>query len=302
MGHNHSGHSHNHSVGDTNAAFKIAVALNIGIVAFEAAFGFLSNSIALIADSGHNLTDVLGLVLAWGANVLAKRLPTQTRTYGYRRTTILAALMNAVILLVATGAILWEASIRLLHPSAVEGGTVAWVAGLAILLNGACALLFARGQRSDLNVKGAFLHMLSDAAVSAGVLIAGLLIQWTGLLWLDPISSILISIVVTVGTWGVLRDSFNLAADAVPSGVDLPGITGYLKALPAVYEVHDLHIWGMSTTESILTVHLVVEELPRTLVADISQHLHDRFGIEHATIQIEFTDSPSCKLAPDHIV
>ena len=295
-------HDHEHRNANLNAPFKIAVALNLAIVVFEAVYGFLGHSVALLADASHNLTDVLALALAWGSNVLASRRPTRTRTYGLRRTTILASLLNAVLLMVTTGAILLEAIQRLLKPITVEGLTMAWVAGAALVLNGASAALFARGRKSDLNVKGAFLHMLSDAAVSAGVVVAGLVMYWTGILWLDPAMSIIIAVVITIGTWSLLRDSFNLAADAVPEKIDIDAVEQYLHGLPHVVEVHDLHIWGMSTTHVAMTAHVVVDEFDSNLLDLIAHELHRRFGIDHATIQPELTGGGACPLAPKHVV
>ena len=292
----------------SNATFKIAIALNIIIVLLQAIYGFLSHSIALVADAGHNLTDVLSLLIALGANILAARPPTKKRTYGFRRTTILAALLNATILLVATGAILFAAIERLSHPVPVAGATVSIIAAIGIVLNAASAWLFARGRKSDLNVKAAFLHMAGDAAVSAGVVLAGLIIIWTGTLWVDPIMSIIIVIVIAAGTWSLLRDSFDLAADAVPTGIDPVAIEAYLRDLDAVTAVHDLHIWGMSTTHVALTAHLVIaphalreEAMEDALLSSVCHTMHDRFGIDHTTVQIE-RGAFECELAPEHVV
>jgi cobalt-zinc-cadmium efflux system protein len=302
MPHDHH-HHHAPASASPNASFKIAVGLNVLIVVIQVIYGYISHSIALIADAGHNLTDVLSLLLALGANVLAARPPTQKRTYGYRRTTILAALLNAAILLVTTGAILFAAIERLNHPVPVDGGVVSIVAGISIVLNTASAWLFMRGRKSDLNVKAAFLHMAGDAAVSAGVVLSGIIIIATGALWVDPAMSIIISIVIALGTWSVLRDSFNLAADAVPTHIDPAGIEAYLRSVEGVCEVHDLHIWAMSTTHVVLTAHLVIPEgrVEDDLLFQISRTLHDRHGIEHTTLQIERGER-GCELADEHVI
>lgn len=296
-------HDHAPSVPQANGNFKIAIGLNVLIVILQVVYGFLSHSIALIADAGHNLTDVLSLLLALGANILAARPPTPKRTYGYRRTTILAALLNAAILLVTTGAILFAAIERLRHPAPVAGGTVAIIAGIGIVLNGVSAWLFARGRKGDLNVKAAFLHMAGDAAVSAGVVIAGIIILWTGALWVDPAMSIIISIVIALGTWSVLRDSFNLAADAVPAHIDPAAIEQYLRSVNGVRDVHDLHIWAMSTMHVVLTAHLIIPErnMEDNLLFTIAGELHDRFGVEHTTLQIE-RGALACELADEHVI
>jgi cobalt-zinc-cadmium efflux system protein len=296
------------SVPETNASFKIAIGLNVLIVILQVVYGIVSHSVALVADAGHNLTDVLSLLFALGANILASQPPTKRRTYGFRRTTILAALLNAMILLVATGAILFAAFERLGHPTPVNGRVVAMIAGVGIVLNGISAGLFAHGRKGDLNVKAAFLHMAGDAAVSAGVVIAGLIIIWTGAIWVDPLMSIVIAIVIVAGTWSLLRDSFNLAADAVPEGIDSAAIDRYLRGLNAVTDVHDLHIWGMSTTQVALTAHLIVhgdavrdETAHDALLSTICAAMHDRFGIGHTTVQIE-RGALECELAPEHVV
>ena len=308
--HSHSGHGHDHA-GHSHApasfgrAFAIGTALNVVFVVIEAVFGLRINSMALLADAGHNLSDVLGLLLAWGAATLALRGPTERHTYGLRSTTILAALANAVFLLVAIGAIAWEAVGRLQHPAPVQGGTVAWVAAVGILVNATTAVLFMSGRKHDMNIRGAYLHMAADAAVSAGVVVAGLAILKTGWLWLDPVISIVIVVVIAASTWGLLRDSVNLALDAVPAHVDASAVRTYLAALPGVQEVHDLHIWAMSTTECALTVHLVrpaVEDEDH-LHMEVAQTLRDKFGIAHPTVQIERGHGPhGCKLAPSEVV
>ena len=284
-------HPHNHipSHSDYNRAFAIGVALNVIYIVVEATYGFLAGSLALLADAGHNLSDVLGLLLAWGANYLVQRKPTQRHTYGWRKSTILAALTNAIILLVAMGAIAWEAVQRFSDPSPVAGKTVIIVAAIGVVINTATALLFLSGRKTDLNIRGAFLHMAADAGVSAGVVLAGVVILTTGWPWIDPVVSLTITAIILVGTWGLLRDSFNLALDAVPAGIDPEAVKTYLSDLPGVTGVHDLHIWAMSTSETALTVHLVKPDAgdDDTLIEQASRELHDRFGIEHITIQWE---------------
>ncbi len=301
--HSHGGHGHAHAPRSFGAAFAIGTALNLGLVLAELAFGFLSNSLALISDGVHNFSDVLGLLLAWAGSWLAARQPTPSRTYGYRRASILAALGNAALLFVATGAIIIEAVRRFAEAPPVASTTVLWVAGSAIVINTATALLFLGGRDHDLNIKSAFLHMAGDAAVSLGVVIAALLIGRTGWLWLDPFVSILIAVVILWSSWGLMREVLNLALDAVPRGTDRGAVESYLGSLPDVVEVHDLHIWAMSTTETALTVHLV---RPRTgmddqFLAEIAHALEHLFGIHHATIQIEAGDG-ECRLAPSHVL
>jgi cobalt-zinc-cadmium efflux system protein len=277
--------------------------LNTLFLLIEAGYGIRAHSLALLADAGHNLSDVLGLGLAWGALALSRQPPTERHTYGMRRASILAALANAVLLLVAVGAIAWEAIHRLARPHAVSGGTVMIVAGLGVVINGATALLFRSGRRADLNVRGAYMHMAADAAVSLGVVVAGFLIARTGWLWLDPAISILIAIVVVAGTWGLLRESLNLAMDAVPHSIDRPEVEAYLRSVPGIVAVHDLHIWAMSTTEIALTAHLVKPdaEVDDALLQRVNRELHDRFGIAHTTIQLEREDG-RCVQAPGHLV
>ncbi|HZX30618.1 MAG TPA: cation diffusion facilitator family transporter [Rhodocyclaceae bacterium] len=293
-------HHHHGAPSDYGGAFALAVALNTIFVVVEFVFGVIANSTALTADAGHNLSDVLGLLLAWGAATLSKRAPNGRYTYGLRATSILAAVANAVFLLVASGAIAWEAMHRFFQPPAVAGMTVTLVAGIGIAVNGLSAWLFAKGCEGDLNVRGAYLHLLADAAVSLGVVAAGLAMMSTGWLWLDPLVSLVIVAVVVWGTWGLLRESLDLALNAVPAGIDLDGIEAYLRSLPGVTDIHDLHIWGMSTTESALTVHLV---LPTGYPGDdfmdgISRTLETRFAVHHSTLQIEHgTTNHSCRLS-----
>jgi cobalt-zinc-cadmium efflux system protein len=264
------------------------VVLNALFVLLEAGCGVYSQSLALLADAGHNLSDVLGLLLAWGAITLARRRPTERRTYGFRRSTIIAALANAMLLLVAVGGISWEAIRRLVHPEPLQEGVIIWVATAGIVVNSATALLFLRGSH-DVNIRGAFLHMAADAAVSLGVVVAGVVIHFTHWLWIDAAISLVIASVILWSTWGVLWESLDLALDAVPKGIQPRVVEKYLASLPGVREVHDLHIWGLSTTEAALTAHLVMPEASHedALLQQITHELHDRFGIEHATLQVE---------------
>ena len=303
-GHNH-GHGHSHAPKDFGKAFLFGILLNTGFVAFEFIFGILGNSVALLADAGHNLSDVLGLLLAWGASILVKRVPSERFTYGLRSTSILAALSNAMLLLVVTGGIAWEAMIRFWHPGSVDGKTVIIVASIGVVINLGTALLFVSGRKDDLNVRAAFLHMAGDAAISLGVVIAGIVILNTGWQWLDPSVSVIISVLVIAGTWGVLRDSINLALHAVPNEIDAKKVQQYLASLPGVSEVHDLHIWGMSTTETALTAHLVMPDgCPSDgFLRTACDELRQKFTIAHATIQIEMNDTDHvCALAPAEVV
>ncbi|KAF0141820.1 MAG: cation diffusion facilitator family transporter [Stygiobacter sp.] len=288
MEHNH---NHSHEKLDYNKTFAFAIILNVIYIIVEFVFGLRINSMALIADAGHNLSDVLGLLLAWGATYLARTLTTTTRTYGLRKSTILAAFFNAIILLIAVGAITIEAVRKFISPEPVQGTTMMVVAGIGIVINTLTALLFLKGKENDINIKGAFLHMAADAGISLGVVMAGLIITYTNWLWLDPAISLLIVFVITIGTWGLLKDSFMLSMDAVPDKINVPKVKQYLTSLPTVKDLHDLHIWGMSTTETALTAHLVVEKFPANnqLVETINSKLHDEFGIEHPTIQLELT-------------
>jgi cobalt-zinc-cadmium efflux system protein len=301
--HDH-GHNHHHAPKDMGRAFAIGVALNTAFVATEVGAGLWTGSLALLADAGHNLSDVLSLLLAWGAAVLAKRAPSGRRTYGLRKATVLASLANAVLLLVAVGAIVSEAVRRLAEPAQVETTIVAAVAAIGVVINTATALLFLRGSHSDLNVRGAFLHMAADAAVSLAVVVGALTIAATGLLWIDPALSLLIAGVIVVGTWSLLRDSVDMALDAAPRGVDVEEVRRWLADLPGVESVHDLHIWAMSTTETALTAHLI---RPRN--ADSDHFLHQaceglarNFRIGHATLQVETDAAHACRLAPAEVV
>ncbi len=300
VGHAHAGHSHSHGGQATGRAFAIGVALNLAFVVVEATYGVLADSLALIADAGHNLSDVLGLLLAWGAVVLARRRPTSRHTYGYRSASILAAVGNALLLLVAVGGISWEAIQRLGQPAEVASTTVMAVAGVGLFINAGTALLFWRGRHHDLNVRGAFLHLAADAAVSLGVVLAGALIGWTGWGWLDPVVTLAIAAVILISTWGLLRDSINLALQAVPVGVQLEEVRAHLARETGAQEIHDLHIWGMSTTEAALTAHVV---RPRVAMDDdclsrLRDGLHDAFGIEHVTLQVEEGAVGGCPVSP----
>ena len=300
--HTHHPHAagHAHAPKDFGRAFLFGILLNSGFVVAEAVYGILGNSLALLADAGHNLSDVLGLLLAWGASVLVKRTPTKRHTYGLRSTSILAALGNAGLLLLVTGGIAWEALLRFDQPSAVVGKTVIVVAALGVAINLATAILFMAGRKDDLNVRGAFTHMMGDAVISLGVVIAGFAIIYTGWEWLDPVVSLVIALLILAGTWGLLRDSVNLALHGVPEGVDLDRIHTYLQTLTGVSEVHDLHIWAMSTTETALTAHLVMPGgYPESaFLGKVSDVLQERYNIHHATLQIETDATPNaCKLA-----
>jgi cobalt-zinc-cadmium efflux system protein len=282
------GHRHHHAPASFDRAFAIGVSLNLGFVLAEALFGLRAHSLALLADAGHNLSDVLGLGLAWAGSVLARRGPTPRFTYGLRRFSILAAIANAGLLLIAVGAIAIEAIQRLRAPAPVESGIVMWVAAVGIAINVGTALGFLRGRETDLNIRGAFLHMMADAVASAGVVITGFLLAVTGWLWLDPAVSLLLVALITWSTWGLAKDSLDLALDAVPAGIDFDAVSTLLRGLDGVVEVHDLHIWGMSTTETALTAHLVrAAGADDALLTGAAAALHDRFGIEHCTIQIE---------------
>jgi cobalt-zinc-cadmium efflux system protein len=311
--HGHSGHSHEghvHGPGHAHApasfgrAFAIGIALNVGFVAIEATYGVLANSVALLADAGHNLSDVLGLIVAWAATVLAKRAPTSRYTYGMKGSSILAALFNAVFLLIAVGAIAWEAIQRFGEPAPVAGKTVMVVAAVGILVNGVTAWLFASGAKGDINIRGAFLHMAADAAVSAGVVLAGLVILYTGWTWLDPVVSLAIVAVIVWSTWGLLRDSVLMSLAAVPPGIDAGSVRQALEELPGVSAIHDLHIWPMSTTDTALTAHLVIPggHPGDDFLMGAARTLKERFGIGHVTLQVETTEASACALAPDHVV
>lgn len=303
--HDHCGHSHSdghHHHGDPNnhgRAFAIAIALNTVFVAVEMTYGFIANSTALMADAGHNLSDVMGLLLAWGAAILARKAPSERFTYGLRSTSILAAMANAMLLLVACGAIALEAIQRISTPPAVAGLTITVVAGIGIIVNGLSAWLFVKGSKGDLNIRGAYLHMATDAIVSLGVVIAGIAMLFTGWYWLDPLISLAIVAVILIGTWGLLRESVQLALSAVPAHIDLPAVETYLRECAGVTDIHDLHIWAMSTTESAMTVHLVMPEgYPGDgFMDEIAHTLAERFALQHCTLQVEQgTTDHSCAL------
>jgi cobalt-zinc-cadmium efflux system protein len=305
MGHDHHVHDHaDHAHGPRSRAFAIGIALNLAFVVVEIVYGLLAHSMALLADAGHNLSDVLALAVAWGATALSRREPSARFTYGLRSSSILAALFNAALLLVVTGGIAWEAIQRLAEPADVSGQTVVWVALVGIIVNGTSALFFAR-HRHDANVRGAFLHLVGDAAVSAGAMLAGFGIVATGWLWLDPVAGLLIAAVIIGGTWGLLRDAVGLALDAVPGHIDAHAVRAYLSGLAGVTEVHDLHIWAMSTTETALTAHLVMPggHPGDGYMATVCSDLRGRFRVQHATLQIEKGDTAHpCPLASDRVV
>ncbi len=277
-------------------AMAIGVVLNLGFVIVEAVFGVISGSLALIADAGHNASDVLGLLLAWGADYLARRPPTRKYTWGLRRSTIYAAFLNAVLLLVACGGILWEAWHRFTDPQPVAGPTMIVVAFIGVVINTLTAILFIRGHH-DANIRGAFLHMAADAAISLGVVVAGIMILFTGLDWIDPVVSIAIMLVIVVGTWGLFRESVDLALDAVPRGIDINALEAALSDLPGVVSTHDLHVWGMSTSEAALTVHIKTNErvAADALLTQAETILRNDFGVNSVTIQIEHDSSSRCE-------
>ncbi|SFU72780.1 cation diffusion facilitator family transporter [Bradyrhizobium arachidis] len=307
-GHSH-GHDHAHGAGHVHApanfgrAFAIGITLNTALVVAEAVYGYIGNSTALLADAGHNLSDVLGLVVAWGASVAAKRAPSGRFTYGFRASTILAALANAVFLLVATGAIGWEAILRLREPEPIAGVTVMVVAGIGILINGFTAMLFASGRKDDINIEGAYLHMAADAAVSLGVVVSAALIIWTGWLWLDPVTSLVICATILWSTTSLLRGSIDMSMAAAPKGTDLAAIKAFLLARPGVSGIHDLHVWPISTTETALTCHLVMPAgTGDAFLMETAQLLRTSFRIGHTTLQVETHPDNGCALAPDDVV
>jgi cobalt-zinc-cadmium efflux system protein len=299
-GHDHHGHGHHHlPPAEPDRAFAVGVALNIAFVIAGVIAGVIASSTALLADAAHNLGDVLGLALAWGATVLARRVRTTRRTYGFRRTTILAAFANAMVILVAIGGVAWEAVLRLGSPAPVDGGIVAIVAAGGVAVNGIAAMMFARGRDHDLNMRGAYLHLVADAGVSAGVVVSGIVVWQTGLTWIDPVASLLVSVTILFGTVRLLREALDLLLDAVPSRVDAEAVAKYLAALPDVREVHDLHIWSMSTTEIAMTAHLVAPwgSWPPSRSRDVASHLDQAFGIGHVTLQLEDATEDICRHA-----
>lgn len=282
-------HHHHHAPENYSRAFAVGVALNLIYIVVEVVYGFISNSLALLTDAGHNLVDVMGLLLAWGAATLARRKPSPRRTYGFSRATIIASMFSGLLLLVAVGAIAWEAVSRLITPVPAAGVTMMVVAGLGVVINSVTAMFFFRGKDSDLNIRGAYLHMAADAAVSLGVVVSGLVIWKFGFQWVDPVSSLLIAAVILVSTWGLLRDSLNLAVDAVPDEVDPLAVREFLLSGEGVLAVHDLHIWALSTTDTALTAHLVMDPRPADdqFLNEITLVLEQKFHIHHPTIQIE---------------
>lgn len=297
------GHAHVHAPANFGRAFAIGISLNIVLVVAEAIYGYLGHSTALLADAGHNLSDVLGLVVAWGASIAAKRAPSGRFTYGLRASTILAALANAVFLLVATGAIGWEAILRLREPEPVAGVTVMVVAGIGILVNGFTAMLFAKGRKDDINIEGAYLHMAADAAVSLGVVVSAALIIWTGWLWLDPGTSLVICATILWSTTSLLRGSIDMSMAAAPRGTDLAAVRAFLLARPGVSAIHDLHVWPISTTETALTCHLVMPTgTGDGFLIETAQLLKTSFRIGHTTLQVETHPGNGCALAPDDVV
>ncbi|WP_226017537.1 cation diffusion facilitator family transporter [Novosphingobium sp. FKTRR1] len=299
-GHDHHGHGHSHAPASFGRAFAIGIALNTGFVAIEGIYGIIAGSMALVADAGHNLSDVLGLVIAWTASILTARPPSARFTYGFKSSSILAALANASLLLIALGAILVETIRRLVHPEPVAGGPVMIVAAIGIAVNTVTALMFMRGRHHDINVRGAYLHMAADAAVSAGVVAAGFLITLTGAQWIDPVTSLVIVAVIARGTWGLLKDSLKMGLHGVPNGIDENAVRAFLAAQPGVCAVHDLHIWPMSTTETALTAHLVIPDghPGDAFLHHIAHELGDDFAIGHATLQVE-TSAEGHPCAPD---
>jgi cobalt-zinc-cadmium efflux system protein len=304
--HDHShGHGHSHAPADFGRAFAIGIALNTTFVAAEIFWGLKANSLALLADAGHNVSDVLGLAMAWLATVLSRREPFGRFTYGLRGSSILAATANAVLLLIAVGAIGWESVLRLMNPQPAIGAVMMWVAAFGVVINGATAMLFMSGRKGNINVRAAFQHMAGDAMIALGVVIAGAIILKTNWLWLDPLVSLAISLLIVMGTWGLLKESFGMSLQAVPKSIEVSAVKAYLAGVQGVTEVHDLHIWPISTTEIACTVHLITPggHPGDACMKEIAHHLDDSFNISHTTIQIEIGDSGNaCPLASDHVV
>ena len=305
-GHGHPHHqAHGHQADVASRGYAAGFALNLIFVLVEGIAGFLTDSLALLADAGHNLSDLFALAVAWAAVVLSRRKPSERFTYGLRGSSIWAALFNALLLMAACGAIAWEAMQRLEDPAPVPGKTVMLVAAIGVVINTATALMFMQGRHNDLNRRGVFLHMAADAAVSLGVVLAGGLMLWTSWLWLDAAASLVIVAVILIGTWSLLRDAIGMALHAVPPGIDPGAVSAYLRALPGVAAMHDLHIWGMSTAETALTVHLVMpgNRPGDGFYAELSRELDQRFGIHHSTVQVECGDSATpCRLASEDVV
>lgn len=290
-------HDHNHHISNYNRAFIIGIILNIAFVIVEVVYGIFADSLALLADAGHNLSDVLSLILAWGAGLLALKPATKKKTFGFRKITILASLANALILLFALGGITWEAIGRFFQEQTVSGSTVITVAAIGVLINTITALLFISGHKHDLNIKGAFLHMAADAGISLGVVIAGIIIVFTGWMLIDPILSLVIVVVIFAGTWSLLRKSMGLAIDAVPEGININEIENYFRNLEEAVSFHDLHVWAMSTTETALSVHLVINNpTEKNFLRNVQNDLYNKYGIHHSTIQLEKEDGKTCLL------
>lgn len=300
-GHGGCSHGHHHGPASYNRAFAVGVALNLGFVGVEAFYGVMVNSLALLADAGHNLSDVAGLLMAWAAAWLTKRPVSKRRTYGLGRTTIMASLTNAVVLLIGIGGIAWEAIQRFGHPEPVAGQTVMWVAAVGIAINGATAAMFMAGRKGDLNIRGAFLHMAADAAVSLGVVVAAFIMSQTGWLWIDPAVSLAIVAVIAIGTWSLFQESLDLALDAVPAQIDREAVEAFLLKIPGVQAIHDLHIWPLSTTSVALTAHLVKPDatVDDDLLHHVGEDLYKTYGIDHATLQVERGDG-ECRLQQVH--
>lgn len=310
-GHGHAGHSHgigghhHHVPKNFDRAFAIGAFLNLSFVGAELTYGYLAKSLALIADAVHNFADVVGLLLAWGAAWLARRAPTDERTFGYRRASILAALANACTLFLAIGAIIIEALQRFASPAPLNAPTMIWVAGVGIAINFGTAMLFWKGQKDDLNLRAAFMHMIADAAISAGVVLAGLIIMFKGWIWIDPAISLIVSVIILIGCWDLAKEALHLSLDGVPKHINRRGVLVYLHELPGVSGVHDLHIWAMSTTEVALTVHLMRPgaALDDVFLHKVARDLRERFQIGHVTIQIEAGNAKDdCMLAPNEVV
>ena len=296
-------HDHSHHISHYNRAFAIGVLLNLIFVVIEAGYGFFANSLALLADAGHNLSDVVSLLLAWGANVLASKAATDKRTFGYKKSTVLASLMSSVLLMAALASIAWHAIERFENPQPVTGMTVIVVSLIGVVINTLTVLLFVQGQKHDLNIRGAFLHMAADAAVSLGVVIAGIVILFKNWQWVDPVVSLSIVVIVFIGTWGLFKDSLNYATDAVPKNISIEKLKQYFLSIEHVTGVHGLRVWPLSTTESALIVHLVTDNnaLNNDFLIEVQRHLHDHFDIEHATIQVESSQgSAGCMFNHGH--
>jgi len=299
-GHAHAGHDHGHDHAHHHGApsdkrYTVAIVLNLGFVILEAAAGFIANSTALLSDAAHNLSDVLGLALAGGAAWLAKQQSGEQRTYGFSKATVLAALANALVLVIACGGILWEATSRFFAPEATQPLFVMAVAAIGVAINGGTAMLFLAGRKDDVNVRGAYLHMVADAGVSAAVVVAGAAIWFTGAQWIDPAISVAVVLLILWGTWGLLRESLDLALDAAPRGIAVGDVRAFLAEQPGVTAVHDLHIWAMGATKPALTAHLVRPDGgDDVFLAGLSDQIAQRFGIKHVTIQIERAQREDC--------